>query len=56
MADLQIWDLTDFVLCLVDRELRMTTEDEEVFEKYQTENLEPEENPEDIDPSDMADE
>ena len=56
MADLQIRDLTDFVLCLVERDLPMTTEDEEVFEKYQMENLELEENPEDIDPSDMADE
>jgi len=56
MADLQIWDLTDFVLCLVERDLPMTTEEEEVFEKYQMENLEPEENPEDIDSSDMADE
>lgn len=54
MADLQIWDLTDFVLCLVERDLPMTTEDEEVFEKYQMENLEPEENPEDIDPSDIV--
>lgn len=56
MTDLRIWNPTDFVLCLVDRNLRLTTEEEEVFEKYQMENLEPEENPEGIDPSDIADE
>ena len=56
MTALQILDLTDFVLCLVERNLRLTTEDEEVFDKYQMENLEPEANPEDIDSSDIADE